>query len=98
MAPDLARMMSKDTMMQILEHARAVTTSILSRLLSNKMSAWNVAMREEMESVSANLRRPKPGSGYTGWLGFTVEYTNKVVNIYEDKRNYYKDKLMEMNE
>ena len=61
-AQDLARTTTKYTTMQILECARAVTTSKVSRLRCNKMSAWNLAMREEKELVSADLRRPKAGS------------------------------------
>jgi len=98
MAQDLARMMTKYSTMQILERARAVTTSKVSRLRCNKMSAWNFAMREEKESVSADLRRPKAGFGYKGRLGFTGEYTKEVANVYEEKREYYKEKVKEMNE
>ena len=49
MAQDLARTTMKYTTMQILERARAVTTSKVSRLRCKKMSAWNLAMREEQE-------------------------------------------------
>ena len=62
MAKDLARTTTKYTTMQILERARAVTTAKVSRLCCNRMSAWNLAMREERELVSADLRRPKAGS------------------------------------
>jgi len=97
MAKDLARMMNKYTTMQILQCARAVTTSKVSRLRCNKMSAWNLAMREEKESVSADLHRPKTGSGYKRWLGFTGEYAKEVANVYEEKREYYEEKVKEMN-
>jgi hypothetical protein len=98
MAQDLARTTTKYTTMQILERARAVTTSKVSRLRCNKMSAWNLAMREEKELVSADLRRPKGGSGYKGRLGFTGEYAKEVANVYEEKREYYEEKVKEMNE
>jgi hypothetical protein len=98
MAQDLARTTTKYTTMQILERARAVTTSKVSRLRCNKMSAWNLAMREEEELVSADLRRPKAGSGYKGRLGFTGEYAKEVANVYEEKREYYEEKVKEMNE
>jgi hypothetical protein len=65
-AQDLARTTTKYTTMQILECARAESTSKVSHLRCNKMSAWNLAMREEKEIVSADLRRPKEGSGYKG--------------------------------
>jgi len=84
MAQDLARTTTKYTTMQILERAKPVTTSKVSRLRCNKMSAWNLAMREEKELVSADLRRPKAGSGYKGRLGFTGEYAKKVANVYEE--------------
>jgi len=84
--------------MQILECARAVTTSKVSRLHCNKMIAWNLAMREEKESVSANLRRPNAGFGYKGWLGFTGEYAKEVATVYEEKRESYKENVKEMNE
>jgi len=98
LAQDLARTTTKYTTMQILERARAVTTSKVSRLRCNKMSAWNLAMREEKESVSANRRRPKAGFGYKGRLGFTGEYAKEVANVYEEKREYYEEKVKEMNE
>jgi hypothetical protein len=71
MAQDLPRMTTKYTTIQILERARAVTTSKLSSLRCNKMSTWNLAMKEEKESVSADLHRPKAGYGYLGRFGFT---------------------------
>ena len=98
MAQDLARTTTKYTTMQILERARAVTTSKVSRLRCNKMSAWNLAMREENELVSDEQRRPKAGSGYKGRLGFTGEYAKEVANVYEEKREYYEEKVKEMNE
>jgi len=98
MAQDLARTTTKYATMPILECARAVTTSKVSRLRCNKMSAWNLAMREEKESVSADLRRPKAGFGYKGRLGFMGEYAKEVANVYEEKREYYKEKVKEMNE
>jgi len=88
MAKDLARTMTKYTTMQILQRARAVTTSKVSLLRCNKMRAWNLAMMQEKESVSADLRRPKAGHGYKGWLGFTGEYAKEVANVYKDKREY----------
>jgi hypothetical protein len=48
-AQDLPGTTTKYTTMQILERARAVTSSKVSRLCCNKMIAWNVAMREEKE-------------------------------------------------
>jgi len=98
MAPDLARWTTKYTTMQIPECARAVTTSKVSRLRCNKLSAWNLAMREEKESVSAYLCRPKPGSWYQGRLGFTGGYAKEVANVYEEKRQYYEEKVNKMNE
>jgi hypothetical protein len=62
------------------------------------MSTSNLAMREEKELVSANLCRPKAGSGNTGQLGFTGEYAQEVANVYVEKREYYKEKVKEMNE
>ena len=84
--------------MQNLEHVSTATTSEVSRLRSNKMSAWNLAMREEKESVSADLRRAKAGCGYKGRLGFTEEYAKEVANVYEEKREYYEEKVKEMKE
>jgi hypothetical protein len=98
MAQDLARTTTKYTTMQILEHVRAVTTSKVSRLRCNKMSAWNLAMREEKKSVSANLHRSKAGFGYKGWLGFMREYAKEVPNVSEEKREYYKEIVKEMND
>ena len=98
MAQDLARTRTKYTTMQILERARAVNTSEVSRLGCNKMIAWNLPMREEKESVSADLCRPKAGSGYKGRLGFTGEYAKQVANVNEEKREYYEEKVKEMNE
>jgi len=98
MGQDLARMTTKYTTMQILKHARAVTTSKLSRLLCNKMSAWNLAMREEKESVSADLRTPKAVFGYKGWLRFPGLYAKKVANVYAKKREYYGEKVKLMKE
>jgi len=98
MAQDLARTTTKYTTMQILERARAVTTSKVSRLRCNKMSAWNLAMREEKESVSADLRRPKAEFWYKGRLGFTAEYAKEVANVYEEKKQYNEQKVKEMNE
>jgi hypothetical protein len=98
MTQDLARATTKYTAMHILEHARAVTTSKVSRFRSNKSSAWNIATREEKESVSADLRRLKAGFGYKGRFGFTGEYAKDVVNVYEEKREYYVEKVKEKNE
>jgi len=98
MAQDLARTTTKYTTMQILERARAVTTSKVSRLRCNNISTWNLAMREERESVSADLRRPKAGPGYQGQLGFPAEYAKEVVNVYAEEREYYKEKVTEINE
>jgi len=98
MEQDFARTTTKYTTMQILERERAVTTSKVSRLRCNKMSAWNLAMREEKESVSADLCRPKAGSGYEGRLRLMGEYTKEVANVYEEKREYYEEKVKEMNE
>jgi hypothetical protein len=97
MAQDLARTTTKSTTVQILERARAVNTSKVSRLCSNKMSPWNLAMREEKESVSTDLCRPMTGFGYMGWLGFTGEYAEEVANVYEEMREYYEEQLKEMN-
>jgi len=83
--------------MLILECVRAVTTSSVSRLHWNKMSAWNLAMREEKEWVSTNLRRPRAGSGYMGRLGFMGEYAKEVAKVYEEKREYNAEKVKEMN-
>jgi hypothetical protein len=44
MVHDLARTTTKYTTVQILKHARAVTTSKVSGLRCNKMSTWNLAM------------------------------------------------------
>jgi len=55
-------------------------------------------MREEKESVSTDLRRPKADFGYKGRLGFTGEYAKEVGNVYEEKREYYEEKVEEMNE
>jgi hypothetical protein len=63
MAQDLARTTTQYTTMPILKRAMAVTTSKVSRLGCNKMSTWNLAMREENESVSADLCRPN------SWFG-----------------------------
>jgi len=63
MAQDLARTTTKDSTMQILECAGAVTTSKVSRLRCKKISAWNLVMREEKESVSSDLCRPKARFG-----------------------------------
>jgi len=71
MGRDLARTTTNYTTMQILERARAVTTSKAYCLRCNKMSTWNLAIREEKESVSTDLHRPKAGCGYKGQLGFT---------------------------
>ena len=62
------------------------------------MSAWNLAMREEKESVSADLLRPKTGFVYTVRLRLTGEYAKEVANVYEEKREYYKQIVKEMNE
>jgi hypothetical protein len=62
------------------------------------MIAWNLGMMKEKESVSANLPRPKTGCGYTGQLGFTGEYAKDLANHYEEMREYYEDKVKEMNE
>jgi hypothetical protein len=62
------------------------------------MSAWNLAMREEKKLVSADLRRPKVGSRYLGRVGFMGEYAKEVANVYEEKREYYEEKVKEMNE
>jgi len=63
-ANDFARMMTKYTTIQILQCAKAVTTSKVSSLRCNKINTWKLAMREEKESVSADLRRPKAGFVY----------------------------------
>jgi len=81
MAPDLASTMTKYTTMQILNVGRPVPTYIVSRLRCNKTSVWNLVMREQKESVSANLRRPMAVSGYKGHLGVTGEYRKKVANV-----------------
>jgi len=47
MPQDLVRTTTKYTTMQILESVRAVTTSEVSRLCCNMMSAWNLAMMNE---------------------------------------------------
>ncbi|KAF8537904.1 hypothetical protein BDD12DRAFT_806561 [Trichophaea hybrida] len=52
----------------------------------------------DKKSVSADLRRPKAGFGYNGRLGFTGEYAKEVANVYEEKREYYEEKVKEMNE
>jgi len=62
------------------------------------MSAWHLEMREEKESVSADLRRPRAGSWYNGRRRFTGEYAKEVANVSEEKREYYKEKVKEMNE
>jgi hypothetical protein len=66
MMQDLARMTNKSTTMRILYRARAVTTSKVCCSCCNKMDAWNLAMREEMELVSADLRRTNVEYGYMG--------------------------------
>jgi len=95
---DLARTTTKYTTMQILERARALTASKVSRLGCNKMSTWNLAMREEKESVSTDLRRPKAGFGYKVLLGFTRVYAKEVVNVYEENMEYYEEKVEEIHE
>ena len=97
-AQDLARTTTKDTTMQILNRARAATTSKVFRLHCTKMSAWNLPMSEEKESVSADLRRPKAGSEYKWQIGFTGEYAKLLANVYEEKREYYDEKVNEINE
>ena len=97
MAQDLARKTSKYTTTQIPKRARAVTSSKVSRLRWNMMSAWHLEMREEKESVSADLRRPRAGSWYNGRRRFTGEYAKEVANVSEEKREYYKEKVKEMN-
>jgi len=62
------------------------------------MSAWNLAMREEKESLSANLRRPKAWFGCMGRLGFMGEYTKEVAKVYEEKREYFEGNVKEINE
>jgi len=54
-------------------------------------------MLEEKELVSADPCGPKAGSGYMGQLGFTGEYTQEVVNLYEETREYYDQRIKEMN-
>ena len=98
MAQDLARTMNKYTTMQIVERTMAVTTSNVSRLRCNEMSAWNFAMREEKESDSTDPRRPKSLSGYKGRLRLMGEYAKKVANVYEEKGEYSEEKVKEMNE
>jgi hypothetical protein len=62
------------------------------------MSAWNLAMREEKESVSAHLPRPKVGFGYMERLGFTGEYAKEVAIVFVEKRDNYDDIVNEMKE
>jgi len=83
--------------MQILERARAVTTFTVSRLPCNKMSVWNLEIREEKESVSADLSRPKAEFGYKGRLAVKGEYVKEVANVYEEKMEYYEEKVKEKN-
>jgi hypothetical protein len=62
------------------------------------MSAWNLAMREEKDSVSADLCRSKAGCGCQRRHGLMGEYPKEVANVYEEKREYYEEKVKEMNE
>jgi len=79
--PDLARMTTKYTTIQVVVRARAGTTSKVSHLRCNMMSAWNLPMREEKESVSAELCRPKTGWGYMRRLVIVAEYATVVANV-----------------
>jgi hypothetical protein len=96
MAQDHTRMTFKYTTMQLIDRARPVTTAKVSRLRCNKMRSWNIAMREEKESISADLRRPKAKFGYKGRVVLTGEYAKEVANVYEEKREYYKEKVQDM--
>jgi len=78
--------MVKYITIQILVGANAVITSTVLHLPCNNMSFSNVAMRMDKQSVSVDLCRCKLWSHYQGQLGFTGEYTQVVVKVYEEYR------------
>jgi hypothetical protein len=101
MAQELARQNSQYTTKEILRRALKITTATSKRLRFNKVSAWQVAMREERELVDQELRQPVAGKGYQGRKGFDGKYSQHVSGEYNndaEKRNAWQERATELNE
>ncbi|KAF8542794.1 hypothetical protein BDD12DRAFT_802556 [Trichophaea hybrida] len=100
MAQDLARQNSKYSTNEIPERSLNITIAAAKRLRFNKLSGWQVAMREEKELVATDLRQPVSGKGYKGRKGFDGRYSQHVAEVYQDpeKREFYMKRAEEINE
>ncbi|KAF8523046.1 hypothetical protein BDD12DRAFT_904759 [Trichophaea hybrida] len=100
MAQDLTRQNSKYSTNEILERSLNITIAAAKRLRFNKLSGWQVAMREEKELVATDLRQPVSGKGYKGRKGFDGRYSQHVAEVYQDpeKRECYMKRAEEINE
>lgn len=99
MAQDLARQNSQYTTKEILSRALKITTATSKRLRFNKVSAWQVAMREESGLVDKTLLQPVAGKGYQGRKGFDGKYSKHVSEEYKDteKRLAWSKRATELN-
>ncbi|KAF8533653.1 hypothetical protein BDD12DRAFT_898307 [Trichophaea hybrida] len=99
MAQDLVRQNSKYSTNEILEQSLNITIAAAKRLRINKLSGWQVAMREEKGLVATELKQPVSGKGYKGRKGFDGRYSQHVADVYQDpKRELYIKRAEEINE
>ncbi|KAF8538924.1 hypothetical protein BDD12DRAFT_883767 [Trichophaea hybrida] len=89
MAQDRARQNSKYSTNDILERSLNFTIAAAKQLGFNKLSGWQVAMREEKDHIATDLRQPVSGNCYKGRKGFDGRYSQHVADLYQDceKRN-----------
>ncbi|KAF8536788.1 hypothetical protein BDD12DRAFT_807499 [Trichophaea hybrida] len=99
MAQDLAWQNSKYSTNEILEQSLNITIAAATRLHFNKLSGWQVAMREEMELVATDLRQPIFDKGYKGRNLFDGRYSQHDTEVYQDpeKRKFCMKRAEEIN-
>ena len=99
MAQDLAHASCVYSTTEILERSLAITAAAAKRLKIKKVSAWQVAMAEEKEFVTPEMRQPLAGKGTYGRKGFDGRYSHHVAEVYRDpaKREYYQRRAAEIN-
>ncbi|KAF8533794.1 hypothetical protein BDD12DRAFT_809894 [Trichophaea hybrida] len=76
----------------LVEQSLNITIAAAKRLRINKLSGWQVAMREEKGLVATELKQPVSGKGYKGRKGFDGRYSQHVADVYQDpKRELHKE-------
>ncbi|KAF8538101.1 hypothetical protein BDD12DRAFT_806398 [Trichophaea hybrida] len=66
MAQDLVQQNSKYSTNEILKQSLNITIAAATQLCFNKLSGWQVAIREEKGLVATDLRQPESGTGNKG--------------------------------